>query len=166
MNRLLKNKKGQAEEYLHWFLDITLTAIVIIILAVSVNGFLPQVTSTHNLEYHIYSTRAINALSYQDSSTGRLYPGIIDMSKFTEETLNLALDKEKYAKEEFGIKLTLVQDQSEQELYHDLENYETSKVFRFIKKDHYVLVKSEEGLKPATLTIDLAFHRRRYPGVE
>jgi hypothetical protein len=38
----------------------------------------------------IYAYRAINTcLAYQDPTTGRFYPGVIDFSKYNEEVLNI-----------------------------------------------------------------------------
>lgn len=160
------NKRGEGEELIYWFFYVPLTAIVLIILISSTQSILTKLSSTNNLEYYIYSKRAVNALSYGDEGTGRLYPGIIDILRWNDEILKKEFDKEGYNGMEFGMKLTLIylnEIKPEQEIYYDKENYDISKAFYSIQKEIYVLVKSGDVLKPAKLNIDLAYHLKRYP---
>ncbi len=166
MNKLFKNKKGKGEDLIYWFFYVPLTAVVVMIIATSANGLLTQTLSTHNLEYYTYSKRAINVLSYEDETTGRLFIGIIDPLKFNEQILQTAFDIENYKGKEFGIKLDLDyfdNTKLDKTIYYNREDYDISKIFYRIKKEHYVLVKSEEELSKAKLTIDLAYHQKRYP---
>lgn len=168
---MLKDKRGEMQEVLYWFFYIPLTATVVIMLAVSSSSLVNNISSTHDLEYNIYSTRALNALSYRDIDTGRLYFGILDHSKLeeekTEEILKKVLDDKEYNGVEFGIKIELkyLDDSGkEQVFYYNKENYDISKIFQFFKRDRFVLIKSEEGLIPAKLSIKTAFHKNKYPG--
>jgi len=160
------NKKGAAEEIIYWFFYIPLTAIVIITLVVLASSILNQSSSTNNLEYYIFSQRAVNAIYYQDTTTGRPYPGIIDINRWNEMILGNAFDKEGYKGLEFGLKLTLTYlDKSElpSEVYSDKDSYEISKEFYSKQRENYVLVKQGDNLRPAKLNIDLAYHQKRYP---
>ncbi|TKJ17373.1 hypothetical protein CEE44_02460 [Candidatus Woesearchaeota archaeon B3_Woes] len=166
MNKLLKNKRGKSEDLIYWFFYLPLTAVVVIIIATSANTLLSQTTSTHNLEYYTYSKRVINALSYGDDIHGRLFTGIMDPLKFNEQTLQTALDRENYIGKEFGIKIQLDYfDETKQDaiIYYNEEGYDISKIFYRVVNEYYVLVKSEEEFKQAKLTIDLAYHKKRYP---
>ena len=129
------------------------------------NSLLNNTLSTHNLEYYTYSRRAINVLSYLDESTGRLYPGIIDESKWDEEILKNAFIDDNYDGKEFGIKIILnyFDDEAKNKvLYYNEEGYEASKVFYTVDRFNYVLVKSDEDEKPAKLDISVAYHEKRY----
>jgi|GEM_PF-7041088 len=160
------NKKGAAEEIIYWFFYIPLTAILIITLVMLASSILNQSSSTNNLEYYIFSQRAANAVSYQDITNGRLYPGIIDINRWNEIILGSAFDKEGYKGIEFGLKMTLTYlDKSELplEIYYDKDSYEVSKAFYSTQRENYVLVKKADVLIPAKLNIDLAYHQKRYP---
>ncbi len=167
MNKLFKNKKGEIEDLIYWLLFyIPLTAVVVIIIATSANDLLYQTLSTQNLEYYTYSRRVINAVSYEDEINGRLFPGIIDPLKFNEQILQTTFNRENYEGKEFGIKIELDyfdETKLDETIYYNETEYDVSKIFQRIKKEHYVLVKSEEGFTPAKLTIDLAYHKKRYP---
>ncbi len=86
--------------------------------------------------------------------------------KLDEQILQDALDRENYVGKEFGIKIQLDYfDETKQDIiiYYNYEEYDVSKIFYRIVNEYYVLVKSDEGFKQARLTIDLAYHKKRYP---
>lgn len=166
MNRFLKNKKGKSEDIVYWFFYIPLAAIIFMIIGTSANALLSKTLSTQNLEYYAYSKRVINTISYQEDINGRLFPGIIDPMKLDEQILQDALDRENYIGKEFGIRIQLDYfDETKQDItiYYKKGEYEVAKIFYRIVNEYYVLVKSEEEFKQARLTIDLAYHKKRYP---
>lgn len=109
MKRLLKSKKaqeGSAEEeggeesegYIStskWALYIIVAIIIPLlgmIFAMFVTGYQVQENSfLGNVEDTVIQSRFFNSpecFAYQDSATGRAYPGVIDISKFSQERMN------------------------------------------------------------------------------
>lgn len=61
--------------------------IAFFILYAIVSMFIITKVDTSRTEGQVYTNRIIYAASYQDPETGRLYPGVIDSEKMTNEVL-------------------------------------------------------------------------------
>ncbi|MBN2368474.1 hypothetical protein JXC34_05640 [Candidatus Woesearchaeota archaeon] len=87
-------KKGDAYEIL-WHIVVRLPYIAIlfiIFMYINVN-MTSTAMDSQRVNSNIISSRIIispGALAYQDPDTGRVYPGIIDKEKFTQETIDAA----------------------------------------------------------------------------
>jgi len=88
------NKKGESEEqgfsifYLGMAIIVfaVMAFILLFIIGQYIESFLVYDT---DVAKNVYAYRAINTcLAYQDPFTNRYYPGIIDLSKYTQENLN------------------------------------------------------------------------------
>jgi hypothetical protein len=60
--------------------------VLIVITDKYISGFMAY---HPDIPKHVYAYRAINTcLAYQDTTTNRFYPGIIDFSKYTQQVLD------------------------------------------------------------------------------
>ena len=92
--KILINKKGQGltsgGAMWHWIFVGFLVIICGFTVLFLVDNYIQSFNQYHeSIPEKIYAYRAINTcLAYQDDTTKRFYPGIIDINKFTEETLS------------------------------------------------------------------------------
>ena len=88
------NKKGTSVEqgYSPWHVIIALVLFVIMgfFLMFIINDYISAfLVYDKDIPRNIYAYRAVNTcLAYQDSTTGRYYPGIIDYTKYNQEVLD------------------------------------------------------------------------------
>ena len=87
-------KKGQfdvARKTIYWMLAGAVIAVVLLAFVLILAGYKNNLTYiSPNLKASMISLRFTNipeCFAYQDEETGRVYPGIIDLSKFTEEQM-------------------------------------------------------------------------------
>ena len=77
-----------------WTLAGVVITIVVFAFVLGISGYLNKLTYVpEKLRAEIISLRFVNipeCFAYQDSETGRVYPGVIDLSKFTNEQMNLS----------------------------------------------------------------------------
>jgi hypothetical protein len=94
LKRFLQSKRGTSEEqgYTPWHLlmvgvlFLAMGFVLILIMDQYINAFLVY---DKNIPMNIYAYRSINnCLAFQDSFTGRFYPGIIDVRKYSQMNLN------------------------------------------------------------------------------
>jgi hypothetical protein len=165
IKKLCRQKKGKSEDILYWFLYLPLTAAVILLIATGTKAILAKSIDTYDLEYLFYGERLTNAVSYQDRETGRLYPRVIDLTKFNEDTLSKSMDNKNYKGVEFGIKLELqflFGGTPEKIIFLNQENYKDYKIFGIKRIEKNVIIKSETGNKQGKLIIETAIHRKKY----
>ena len=143
----------EVEENIWW--------VVRIIMLVFVTGFIIYLvgatrdlgTSTFGLEQEAYTARVIERLSFTDSTTGRYYSGMIDLSKFNEKTLEGEFNPKA---REFGIKVSLTgidgkKIEGAESFYYNKNEYEFVEPLTFsrpfVKRNttHYVLVRDSKG---------------------
>ena len=98
MNKM--NKKAiYSEDAVLMIFNLLLLIIVAVVLVFLINIFTVNELNTQRLEAEVLKDRVLyskNCISYYDSEIDRSYPGIIDIKKFNEATLNDCL----YFKEE------------------------------------------------------------------
>jgi hypothetical protein len=91
-------KKAQSDIILNWAIwRIAILMIVASTLLIIIMSSLTAKTSSHEIENLILINRLINSpdlLAYRDQLTGRVYPGTIDMNKFSSEHLEKVLENE------------------------------------------------------------------------
>ncbi len=80
-------KKGQAYKFLTWiFLEAGLTLLVLIFIAVVVHMFIQVDISAQDLERELFVQNLLyssEGISYVDSLSGRVYPGVINLEDFS-----------------------------------------------------------------------------------
>ncbi len=87
------NNKGQFElrKMIYWTIAMIVITLVVFASAMIMSDYGAKLSKVpSNLRADQISLRFVNApecFAYQDLETGRVYPGIIDLSKFNEETL-------------------------------------------------------------------------------
>jgi len=140
-----------ARKNIYWMLiGVVITVVVFVFALILINhqNRLTSVSPRLNADFLAHRFLAnSDCFAYQDKDTGRTYPGIIDLNKFTTEQMNKCYlpDKEKgYI--DYNFKLSLSNEQ---------KSIITN---NFYNKDdftlHYlVLVKTTTGLKKDTLII-------------
>jgi hypothetical protein len=90
------NKKATTFNTLMWIFKIFFLVIVLFTVVLLVRSFIVTELDVFNAEADIFMQRVImsrNGISYYDSDIDRLYPGIIDMTKFGKlnEILNSSI---------------------------------------------------------------------------
>jgi hypothetical protein len=91
------NKKGDvgAEEWLEQIPYIIFTAVVMIAIFVLVNYYVNLSVNVKPLESEFLFDRMMyspDTIMYADPTTGIVYPGVIDLTKFTNETLDRSIN--------------------------------------------------------------------------
>ena len=80
-------KKGQAYKFLTWtFLEAGLTLLVLIFIAVIVHIFVQFDINVQDIERELFVENLLyssEGISYVDSISGRVYPGVIDLEDFS-----------------------------------------------------------------------------------
>jgi len=151
------NKKAQAadlsKEQIIWVVNIVTffiaIAIIVAIIYIPINIELKTDSLRHSLvRQHLLYDK--NCLAYEQD---RVYPGIIDIAKFTQANLENCFSTKFY-----GTQLVLKTDSlTTIKLNPDLSKYEfcvAQKDFYCSNTTYYILVK-DKGIKPATLYITL-----------
>ncbi|MBD3203997.1 hypothetical protein GF327_06865 [Candidatus Woesearchaeota archaeon] len=91
----MNDKKSQTYTALNWvFIRIPLVIIVLIFYLMILNMHNSTELSGHNIENIILIKRLLYSpglLAYQDTQTGRVYPGIIDIEKFDTKIIESVL---------------------------------------------------------------------------
>ena len=93
MKKLVNNKRGEGE-LLEQFPKILLTVAVMIGIFLLVSSFLKINLNIKPVEVEVLFNRLMyspNSIIYTDNITGRVYPGIISLDNFTNETLDRAI---------------------------------------------------------------------------
>lgn len=155
------NKKAQfdvARKAIYWMIAgvvITMTVIGFALIMSSYQNKLIDIPP--ELKAELFVLRFLNTpecFTYQDSITGRIFPGTIDLSKYTQERLNLCYqtEKEKGFKDyNFGIQLEgyeEIKDSNEKML---MTNNFFNKVDFTLYKN--VLVRLRGGVIPTRMVI-------------
>jgi hypothetical protein len=157
------DKKGMAEAVL-WIIRIIMLIILVAIVQYIKVTMLTDSLDTYDTEFYLLNTKLLyspNAMAYESMNTGRTYPGTIDLAKFNEEMLKSSIRKE------IPAKLTLQSSDGNiiKQIYSDKERYEIlaplafARQYDLLNNSYYVLVKDDNGLKPALLTIEMVVSR-------
>lgn len=82
------NKRAQAE-MLEWFPRLILLTIATVLIVVITSYYAGREVDSAQVEMnaHFYRIYYDDIIMYKDPATGRVYPGVIDKSKFTEARL-------------------------------------------------------------------------------
>ncbi|MBN2421881.1 hypothetical protein JXB41_01525 [Candidatus Woesearchaeota archaeon] len=157
-------KKAQAFNIMHWsFTRIPFIIGLIIIFYLFFSSQYNFALETHKVGDYIFEKRFLyspNALAYQDPETKRVYPGIIDMTKFDEDNINKSFVFEKsYIAAKF--ELTDLETGHVKEIYVNEKWYNRwSSYTSFEQYDQYilkrfVLIKTKDGFTKGFLKMDL-----------
>jgi len=124
MKRNSRNKKkGTVDNWIEQIPYILLTGVVLILIYIIIDMLIKTEVDVKPIQAEVGFYRILysqNSITYQDSFTGTVYPGIIDMQKFNDATLE-SLMKYNYEKQ-LCIRLTIMKLQNskwvpEQEAY-------------------------------------------------
>ena len=159
------------KDRLMWFIRIFMLIAVVLFLVFLVGKTNRLGATTHDLEYTIYLSRAVNKLSYEDPVSGRVYQGVLDLSKFRQETLQAEFGPE--TQNNFAMFFELYdlggrRVSGAEPFYYNKDSYEFIEPLTFskpfIKKtaSHYVLFRdSEDTLKQGLLNIILVYEMKK-----
>jgi len=83
-------RKAQAE-FMEWFPRLILLLVAIIVIALLVRYFSDREVDAAGVHMETYITRLYydDILMYKDPTTGRVYPGVVDLTKFTPDRVNV-----------------------------------------------------------------------------
>ena len=94
LTSMLSGKRGEAEEMVEQIPYIILTILVLVgVYALMSYASNPKI-ELHELQAEVFAYRTLyapNSISYNNTITGRVYPGIIDDAKFTSATLDASM---------------------------------------------------------------------------
>jgi hypothetical protein len=168
------NKKGAVEEILEYFPDIILTIIVMTSIFLMVNLFLNQKLEVQNLQKEVFVGRVLyspDSIMRTDNLTGKVYPGMIELEKFSNKTLE---DSIKYSYErQLASKMTLydVEGGIVKTVYYNSEWYNRFKpladsnlggvggIKKYSKKIPINYIDKEKIISPGMLDIEVLIPR-------
>ncbi len=85
------SKKGAVEEILEHMPDILLTVIVMVSVFVLVSLLINRNVEVQDIQDDIFVYRLLyspSSITFEDNNTGRVYPGVIDAKKVTDDALD------------------------------------------------------------------------------
>lgn len=144
----MKNKQGQFElrKMIYWMIAGVVITMVIFAFAMIISSYKNKLTIVPpKLRVELISLRFVNApdcFAYQDEITGRVYPGVIDLSKFNEGRMDRCYQSK--STKNFNFQLVL----DNRTLNTDEWKHKTD--FTLFKN---ILVKEGEELKSTRLKI-------------
>lgn len=173
-NRWKLGKKGFVDDQVYWVIRLMYYNIVFFVLLIMIFSFMAMRVELKEVESRTYINRVLfsqDSVFYYDEKLERTYPGIVDVKKFNEETLNLSMDF-RSAIENENTYLAMCLNITYQKL--GMENlvacYNSKWYNRFLpragkrgkggaqmwQEDYFVLVRDEQGnLEPGTMNVRL-----------
>ena len=162
------NKKGQMFKAFWYYLIRVPIIILLFGLFMYISGGLQdQALSSPQIREKIIINRLFfspNSISYVDDTLGRVYPGIIDMSKFD----NVTLDRSFFTKENkaSAAKLELINLDLEEskityineELYSRWKNYVKFEQYSSYKDQFYVIIRDGNKDYKGLLKVNVLMH--------
>ena len=154
--KLLRSKKAISESPVLWLIRLYgPLAIMLFTLGMIISTSSSEATNTHDLEAQIIENRIFHTLAYTDANTGRVYPGKIDLTKFTTKYFNASFE----TKRSIGIRLTLTDHKI---IYYDEEFYSiakplknTKRYLEIISKKPVILVDKDKKETLSHITISI-----------
>jgi len=125
------NKKGAVFNTLMWFFKIFFLVVVLFTLIFLVRSFIITELDIFNAEADIFIQRLLltrNGFSYYDEDLDRVYPGIVDLEKFSSVDIDKLLNNSIYYGPEnkriaAGITLRDENDNTIKSIYYNPEYY-------------------------------------------
>lgn len=158
----IKSKKGQfevARKSIYWLLAGVVITIVILAFALIMSSYQNKLVEVPpKLRAELLSLRFMNTpecFTYQDPVTGKIFPGIIDLNKYTQERLDKCYRTEKekgYKDYNFGLILegySEINENGKEKML--ITNNFFNKVDFTLFKDVFVRIGSD--VKPTRLII-------------
>lgn len=142
------NNKAQFElrKMIYWTVAMIVITMVVLASAMIMSSYGAKLKEVlPDLRAELISLRFVNTpecFAYQDLGTGRVFPGMIDLSKFNEETLNRCYQSGD--RKNFNFQLVLGDKKLETDKWVNVWDFILSKE---------VLVKDGEEIKPMTLEV-------------
>lgn len=172
----MNDKKGITTfEMLIWIPRIIFIVVIMFAIMVLIRSYVTTTIDTSEVEANIFINRLIysrNGISYFDLEINRVYPGVVDLSKFNSQQKEQFLEKTIYygiKNMEIGAKLVLkdIDKNSEFSAFYNEDFFKEQKklvdagftqgpggVKGFVKK-YNVLIREGSALSKGTLTIDV-----------
>lgn len=153
----IMNKKGDLADYIRWIWRIIMLILVSVSLWMIKERAVTKMIDTHGLEFNLLFERVLyspNGIIYVDADTNRAYPGIIDISKFNEDSLNRIFQGgSKFA---FRLKLNDKIIYYNEEFFNDAEPLLPLK-YKKIERNEYVLVYENSKTSNGLLNIFMVY---------
>lgn len=157
------NRKAEISENVHWILNISLVAITIFLINISLNTTAGSYTETQGMEYDLLNERIIDSLSYVDPLTLNMQKGIIDLANFNENTLNRTLKK---TARNFGVKVTLEYEGQTEQIYFSKQDYEDFRIFKNVRLKKPVKIINGDKVFDGMIEVEQAVQTRGLVQVE
>lgn len=142
------NKKGQFEfrKSIYWTIIGIVITMVVFMFAFTISSYKSNLTKVPvEIRSELITLRFVNSpdcFAYQDKNTGRVFPGVIDMDKFSEEQLRKCY----FTESERGYKdfnFRIVLESSFEELVTNNYFYDDKDELTLFKE---VLIRKQSGL--------------------
>lgn len=155
----MKNKRAQfdsTKELIFIFIRLLIISMVFIVVVLSIDSGLRKNTDISETESFTLKNRIFYSDCITIEENNRIIPGTIDITKFTENTLNNCLENNV-----LGIKFTLNYNDINKIITINKEFTDQSSLcfdqdqVYCENKDYYVLVKENEELKRGILRMEL-----------
>jgi hypothetical protein len=91
---LWKNNDGQVQFFLENAFRIGFLMIALLIFFLLISFYINNKIDTNRLQAEVLANRIIysDIIMYQDTDTGRVYPGIVDSNRFNDDNIGKSID--------------------------------------------------------------------------
>ncbi len=167
-------KKGFVDDLIYWVPKLIYYNIVFFVLLIMIFSFMAMRVELKEAEARAYLNRVIfsqDSIYYYDDELERSYPGIVDIKKFNDNTLNLSMDFRSAIESEntylaMSLNITYQRPGMENAVaYHNGKWYDRflprvgkrgKGGARMWQEDYFVTVMDEQGnLEPGTMNVRL-----------
>jgi len=165
----MMNKKAQSDVILNFVVyKLPILIILTVFLSIVLRSYYNTGLNTHNTEDAILVKRIIyseNLLAYKDKTTRRVYPGIVDLDKFSTEKLEEGIDVSTNNRVAANIELINLETGDTQRAYINEErartwdDYVTIEGFESELVIKYVKIYDDGNIYPGVIRI-LVLNRR------
>ncbi|MBI4439377.1 hypothetical protein HY638_00225 [Candidatus Woesearchaeota archaeon] len=171
------DKRGTADVMVIWIPRIIMTTVVIFTIVFLLRSFVRTSIDVFDTETSVFAHRLLylQSLNYVDSE-GRIHPGMIDLSKYSQEKISEAMGQEifygkdnRYIAAKISLKNLDDGSKTYREIYYNPVLYERAgRIYhagltqgaggvRGVKKAFYVLISDNEKIQKGVLDVEVIF---------
>jgi hypothetical protein len=107
---MIRARRGQADEAWEWFPRLIMFAVAVVVIVIMVRVYTERDVEAPELARaaYLYRIQYGDIIMYHDNETRRVYPGIVDMRKFTDERMDATFVKKEPSEDRSMIASQLV----------------------------------------------------------
>ncbi len=157
------NKKAVTGDQLIYVFRLIGSFIALAIVIAIIQSSIKSRLDLDDMRFFPIAQRALyspNCFVHVDSN--RVYPGIIDAEKFTQENLDSCMAA---LRRSIGARFTLSYDDNNEVVYYNRVTFEDvlpltfSNLYKLVRKRYFVLVKKDDELMPGNLLVEVDYRK-------